>query len=61
MEKLPSPQRQLLDMRYAQQQSVEQISERIGRPNGSIRQTLYRIREALLKCIELQLQSEACP
>ena len=59
LEKLPSPQRQLLDMRYGLQQTVEQIAEGIGRPNGSIRQTLYRIREALLKCIEKQLQGEA--
>jgi RNA polymerase sigma-70 factor (ECF subfamily) len=59
LEKLPSPQRQLLDMRYSQQQSVEQITAAIGRPNGSIRQTLYRIREALLRCIEKQFPGEA--
>src|SRR5262249_55793701 len=59
LERLPALQRQLLDMGYAVQQSVEQISAAIGRPNGSIRQTLYRIRAALQKCIEQQLQAEA--
>jgi len=59
LDKLPPTQRQLLDMRYDLQQSIEQISDAVGRPNGSIRQTLFRIREALLKCIDSHLQWEA--
>jgi RNA polymerase sigma-70 factor (ECF subfamily) len=55
LNELPPPQRQLIDLRYASGQSVESIAESIGRPAGSIRQTLYRIRGALQACIEGRL------
>ncbi len=51
LKQLPPAQRQLLDLRYASDQSIERIAETIGRPAGSIRQTLYRIRAALLTLI----------
>jgi len=53
--RLSAPQRQLLELRYAAGQSVEAIARSIGRPAGSLRQTLYRIRGALQACIEGQL------
>lgn len=55
LKELPPPQRQLIDLRYASGQSVESIAAAIGRPAGSIRQTLYRIRGALQACIEGRL------
>ena len=55
LNQLPPSQRQLIDLRYASGQSIDRIAESIGRPAGSIRQTLYRIRAALLACIEGQL------
>lgn len=55
LKELPPPQRQLIDLRYASGQSVESIAAAIGRPAGSIRQTLYRIRGALEACIEGRL------
>ncbi len=58
---LPPAQRQLLDLRYASDRSIESIAGSIGRPAGSIRQTLYRIRAALRACIERQLALEAKP
>jgi RNA polymerase sigma-70 factor (ECF subfamily) len=59
LQQLPPSQRQLIDLRYAGDQSIERIAESIGRPPGSIRQTLYRIRMALLDCIEGQLAATA--
>ncbi len=59
LKELTPAQRQLLDLRYASDQSIENIAESIGRPAGSVRQTLYRIRAALLACIEGQLALEA--
>ena len=59
LKELPPAQRQLLDLRYANEKSIETIAETIGRPAGSIRQTLYRVRAALLACIEGQLACEA--
>jgi RNA polymerase sigma-70 factor (ECF subfamily) len=55
---LPPPQRQLIDLRYAGGHAIEAIAEMIGRPQASIRQTLYRVRQILLACIESKLQSE---
>jgi len=58
LQKLPSPQRQLLEIRYGAGSSLPQIAEQVNRPVGSIRQTLYRIREALLVCIERRISTE---
>jgi RNA polymerase sigma-70 factor, ECF subfamily len=57
--KLPAPQRQLLELRYGPKSSIEEIAVSLERSAGSIRQTLYRIREALLACIERRLATEA--
>jgi RNA polymerase sigma-70 factor (ECF subfamily) len=56
LKKLPAPQRQLIELRYAAGQTVEAIAVSIGRPAGSIRQTLYRVRESLRACIQAQLE-----
>jgi RNA polymerase sigma-70 factor (ECF subfamily) len=58
LNELPPPQRQLIDLRYAGGHAIESIAKIIGRPQASIRQTLYRVRQALLACIEAKLQSE---
>jgi RNA polymerase sigma-70 factor (ECF subfamily) len=55
LKQLPPAQRQLIDLRYASGQTVESIAESIGRPAGSIRQTLYRIRAALETCVQTQM------
>jgi RNA polymerase sigma-70 factor (ECF subfamily) len=55
LRKLPPPQRQLVDLRYSAGQTIESISQSIGRPVGSVRQALFRIRSALQTCIERQL------
>ena len=57
--KLPAPQRQLLELRYGPKSSIEEIAVSLERSAGSIRQALYRIREALLACIERRLATEA--
>lgn len=59
LEKLPGPQRQLLEMRYGAGTSLEEVAGKLERPVGSIRQTLYRIREALLACIERRINLDS--
>ncbi|MGF1582041.1 MAG: sigma-70 family RNA polymerase sigma factor [Gemmataceae bacterium] len=61
LNQLPPAQRQLIDLRYASSQTIESIASSISRPAGSVRQILYRIRLALLSCIEnkLALQGES--
>lgn len=56
LQRLPPAQRQLIDLRYSGGHAMQTISELLGRPECSIRQTLYRIRASLLACIEGQLK-----
>ncbi len=55
IEKLPVNQRELVEQRYAPGGSVQDIAAAAGRTVGSVSQTLYRVREALLKCVEQTL------
>ncbi len=52
MEELKPSERELLDLCYAGQQSIRQVSERLGRTEGAVYQHLHRIRAKLLDCIE---------
>jgi len=58
LQQLPPAQRQLIGLRYEGGHAIEVISEMIGRPKGSVRQSLYRIRNVLLACIEGRLAME---
>ena len=58
LNKLPPPQRQLIDLRYVDGHAIDRIAETVGRSAGAVRQTLYRIRAVLLECIQRQLSSE---
>lgn len=55
---LPPSQRQLIDLKYTNGQTLETIAASIDRPVNSVRQTLYRIRQVLVKCVEGKLASE---
>jgi RNA polymerase sigma-70 factor (ECF subfamily) len=59
MERLPTAQRVLLEMRYSRSLSITCIADEMNRPSGSIRQTLYRIRGLLLDCIESRLETQS--
>jgi RNA polymerase sigma-70 factor (ECF subfamily) len=58
LEKLPAAQRQIVEQRYAPGGSVQDIAGAQGKSVGAISQTLYRIRETLLKCVEQTLARE---
>jgi RNA polymerase sigma-70 factor (ECF subfamily) len=58
LSQLPPAQRQLIDLRYTGGHAIESIAQIIGRPHASIRQTLYRIRQSLLACIESKLEAD---
>lgn len=53
--RLPARQRELLEARYATGGSLKQLAEELGRTVGSVSQTLYRVRLALLDCIRSRL------
>jgi len=56
--KLPSLQMELIEQRYAPGGSVQKIAAELKRSVGAISQTLYRIRETLLNCLQANLLSE---
>ena len=55
LSRLPASQRQLIELRYQDGHALKLIAKSLNRPHASIRQTLYRIRESLIRCIEGKL------
>jgi RNA polymerase sigma-70 factor (ECF subfamily) len=55
MEKLSERRRELLDRRYQCGESVDQIAAGLHKPPNVVSASLYRIRKALLECIESRL------
>jgi RNA polymerase sigma-70 factor (ECF subfamily) len=58
IDKLPDGQRELLTRRYEHGRSIHDVAESLGRPVGSITQTLHRIRKALLDCVQRTIMAE---
>lgn len=56
--KLPAPQQELLKRRYSGLETVKQIAAELGVSAASLTMRLQRIRQALVKCIELNLAAE---
>jgi RNA polymerase sigma-70 factor, ECF subfamily len=55
-QKLSDLHRKVLDDRYADQLSGQEIADKIGSKVDSVFQTLHRARQTLLECIELGLR-----
>jgi RNA polymerase sigma-70 factor (ECF subfamily) len=53
---LPPAHRRMITARYAPGGSVEAVARAEGRPSGSVRVTLHRIRLLLLGCVERTLK-----
>ncbi len=52
MKKLPPPDRELIDQRYANEETILELARRTGRQANTLYKALERIRRTLLKCIE---------
>jgi RNA polymerase sigma-70 factor (ECF subfamily) len=52
IKELPERSREFLRIRYAQQQSVKQISEKTGRSIDAVKSLYHRIRIGLARCID---------
>lgn len=59
LEKLRASQREMLDLRYDQQLSSDEIARRTGRSTLAVRTLLMRIRQQLRQCIETQMERTA--
>ena len=52
LERLPVPDRELLMRRYATGGTVKDLAQEIGKSPGAIRVALFRLRNALMECVE---------
>jgi RNA polymerase sigma-70 factor (ECF subfamily) len=59
LQQLAPEHRRMITARYAAGGSVQKIAQELGRPAGSIRVALHRLRSALLECMQRQLAAEA--
>jgi RNA polymerase sigma-70 factor, ECF subfamily len=58
LEKLPDRQRRIIQSRYQPGASVQRMADAAGMTEGALSQFLYRIRGALLHCIQGRLSTE---
>lgn len=56
LEKLRDSQREMLDLRYEQQLTSDEIARRTGRSTLAVRTLLMRLRQQLRQCIETHLE-----
>lgn len=58
LDQLAPDQRKIIEKRYMADGSVESLAAEMRRPYGSVRQSLYRIRMALVDCVRRQMATE---
>jgi RNA polymerase sigma-70 factor (ECF subfamily) len=59
VERLPAAQRELLARSYSGEESIQSLAQRMGRSFSAVRQSLFRLRKALYRCIEQRLAGES--
>lgn len=55
---ISGPNRELIRRRYADDESLEQISIKADKSINALKQTFFRVRKSLLQCIEERFQSQ---
>jgi RNA polymerase sigma-70 factor (ECF subfamily) len=61
LHKLPAQQRELIHRRYDRNESPAEIADATHSSANTVRQSLFRIRHALLKCVQRTLGGEGAP
>ncbi len=56
LRKLPTKQRELISSRYEDNASIKSVAKISKRSEGAVTQSLFRIRAALLKCVEREMR-----
>ncbi len=59
VEKLPEKSRQLLELRYEEDASMDRVAEVFASTEGAVRVMLFRIRNLLAECIQAEITKEA--
>ena len=58
LDDLPSKSRRILDLRYVEELSADEVARTIGSTNGSVRVRLSRVRTVLADCVQRRLAAE---
>ena len=58
MAELPEAQRVLILKRYGPEGAIKMLAAELGRPVGSVQQSLYRIRLTLMECVRQKMEEE---
>jgi RNA polymerase sigma-70 factor (ECF subfamily) len=58
LRRLPDHQRQMVELRYRQQHSLQQVADRLERSLSAVTVALHRIRQSLARCIAERLARE---
>ncbi len=56
LEKLPERQREIVHRRYSEGYSIRKLAGQLGAAAPAIKQTLFRARSNLIKCVQFRLQ-----
>jgi RNA polymerase sigma-70 factor (ECF subfamily) len=56
LKQLPNHSRRIIDIRYGENRSLNEISENLGKTVPSIKMLLLRLRASLAKCVEWRLK-----
>jgi RNA polymerase sigma-70 factor (ECF subfamily) len=59
LRRLPEKHRQLVDLRYRQQHSLQQVADVLGRTLSAVTVALHRVRQTLARCISDHLARDA--
>jgi RNA polymerase sigma-70 factor, ECF subfamily len=59
VDRLPGPHRELIAARYREGEAVQSIAARLNRPQNAIAANLYRIRRALIDCVQARIEARA--
>ena len=60
-ETLPARERQVLQRRYHEDESVEEVAASLSMSRGALDTMLYRIRKSLQLCVEGKLRQAEAP
>ena len=61
MEKLSPSDRRMIDLSYIEELAAQQIADQLGRSRQSVCNSLSRVRQQLLECIEKRLAQKDHP
>ena len=56
LDKLPARQKEIVHRRYSEGYSIKRLADQLGIAAAAIKQTLFRARTNLIKCVQFRMQ-----